>query len=190
MKLFEVKLKNDRTRPYQVLASLILLVNILFFIMAAVYNRGSLATGSAVVVGGISLIWYLAARHSQPGLMQHWKTITLALILVGHLVLGFWWAALALLALALLYRLAMRPLVVRITAERIEYPSLPTRMIAWGELNNIILKDGWLTIDFRNNRVAQVQVADEWYDDNRNNEKDLNEFCYIQLTTLASGLSQ
>lgn len=181
MKVFEIKLKKERTRPYQLLAQLILLVNLVFFLMMAVYEGSQLAIWSAVAVGGITLAWVLFARFQKPVLLSYWMPLMFGLTVAAHIVSGMWWVSLTLLALALLYKIAMRPLVVKISTEHIEYPSVPKRNISWAELNNVILKDGLLTVDFRNNRLAQLKVADEWYSNVANDEKDLNQFCSTQL---------
>lgn len=110
--------------------------------------------------------------------------MALFLVLAMHLLTGYWWAALAMLALAWLYNLAMRPLVVQVTHERIEYPSLPRRRIGWQELNNLVLRDGILTVDFRNNRLAQLNVADNANDNTGWDEETFNQFCRNRLAAI------
>jgi hypothetical protein len=43
--------------------------------------------------------------------------------------------------------------------------TLPTtfarKVIGWNELNNVILRDDLLTIDFKNNRILQLEVLDD-----------------------------
>lgn len=182
MNVFEIKLKKERTKPYRLLAQLILLVNLLFFLMMAIYEQSQSAIWLAAAVGGITLAWVAFAKWKKPEWSAYWMQIMLGLIVIAHAMGGMWWVSITLLALALLYKIAMRPLVVIITKEHIEYPSVPKRRIAWEELNNVILKDGLLTVDFRNNRLAQLPVSDEWYTDAANDEKDLNLFCSLQLS--------
>ena len=67
--------------------------------------------------------------------------------------------------------------LVSIFTDKILYPSLPQKNISWPELNAIILKDGLLTIDFKNNKLIQ-QTIDE---NSTVNEQDFNEFCRQQL---------
>jgi len=62
--------------------------------------------------------------------------------------------------------------------ESIVYPSFPKRIILWNELQNIVLKDGILTIDFRNNKLIQQDLDEEV----TVNEKEFNEFCKQQLS--------
>jgi len=69
-------------------------------------------------------------------------------------------------------------LQVLINPDKINYTSFPVRAIQWNELNNVILKDGILTIDFRNNKIVQAEIDDV---SNTINEKEFNDFCSQQL---------
>ena len=67
---------------------------------------------------------------------------------------------------------------VTINEGQITYPSFPKRKIQWNELNNIILKDGLFTIDFKNDNLIQQMIEDRA---GSINEKEFNEFCQQQL---------
>ena len=69
-------------------------------------------------------------------------------------------------------------MLVSIIKEKIAYPSFPKRNITWSELSNIILKDGLLTINFKNNKFIQ-QFVDETK--TAVNEQEFNDFCSQQL---------
>jgi hypothetical protein len=56
-----------------------------------------------------------------------------------------------------------------------------TRKISWSELNNVVLKDGLLTIDFKNNKLFQQEVDDQEDDDYDGSEDEFNAFCHQQL---------
>ena len=47
------------------------------------------------------------------------------------------------------------------------------------EINNIVLKDGLLTIDLKNNKLIQKEVNDEVLP---SDEHDFNEFCRQRLS--------
>ena len=81
-----------------------------------------------------------------------------------------------------LYSLSKRKLKVSF-ADQIIYPSIPVRIIQWNELNNVILKDGLLTIDFKNNKIIQQLIKHS----NQINEKEFNDFCKEQLESAAFG---
>jgi predicted metal-binding membrane protein len=51
----------------------------------------------------------------------------------------------------------------------------------WVEVQNVVLKDGLLTIDFLNNHILQYPVIAK---EKELNEKAFNQFCTLQLQTL------
>ena len=93
-------------------------------------------------------------------------------------LMGYWWIAVIVSILGILYLISKRPLLVRIIKENISYPSFPQKKLSWSELNNIILKDGLLTIEFKNNKFVQQPV-----DESKTsiNEQDVNDFCREHL---------
>jgi len=52
------------------------------------------------------------------------------------------------------------------------------RIVEWSELTNVIKRDDLLTLDFKNNRLMQVQIVNA--DDVPENE--FNQFCRQQLS--------
>lgn len=53
--------------------------------------------------------------------------------------------------------------------------------VTWAELNNVILRDGLLTIDFNNNTLIQVDTDDEDNADYEVTEDEFNAYCRTQL---------
>jgi hypothetical protein len=99
-------------------------------------------------------------------------------ILLFWIVNGYWWIGLLMLLLFLLFKVSDRQLIVTVSNSNLEYPSFPKRNIQWKDLSNLVLKDGLLTIDFKNNRIIQQYIGTE---SKPINEKEFNEFCREQL---------
>jgi len=91
---------------------------------------------------------------------------------------GLWWIGIMLLLFILLDFIAHKKLVVDITDKRINVPYILQKTFDWNEVNNVILKDGLLTIDFKNNKLFQQLILNS---DEDINEKEFNEFCRQQL---------
>ena len=83
-----------------------------------------------------------------------------------------------LLLFILLDFIAHKKLVVHVTDKTIVVPYMFQKDVSWDEVNNVILKDGLLTIDFKNNRLFQHIILNS---DKDINEKEFNEFCREQL---------
>lgn len=74
----------------------------------------------------------------------------------------------------LLYLLSVKTKLLCIGDDHILYPSFPKRKIKWHELNNIVLKDGLLSLDFKNNKIIQ-QLLEE--NETAIDENEFNQFC-------------
>jgi len=92
--------------------------------------------------------------------------------------MNFWWAAAAMALVLLLYLFAIQVPVLHISANGIKLSILGKRFLKWEQLHNLVLKDGLVTIDLKNNKLIQQ------YLDERSmpvNEKEFNDFCKKQL---------
>jgi len=78
------------------------------------------------------------------------------------------------------YFLAIKISRVYVSDQNISYHFFLKKTIRWNQLNNLILKDGLLSIDFKNNKLIQLTI-----DESKNviNEQEFNDFCRQQLIT-------
>lgn len=89
------------------------------------------------------------------------------------------WIGIAVLLLALLERPAKLPLEIGFSDDRIVINTLFKKRYDWQDFNNIILKDGLLTLDFKNNKLLQKQTLDDDEDDA--DEDEFNAYCRLCL---------
>ena len=54
---------------------------------------------------------------------------------------------------------------------------LSEKLYSWADIQNLVLKDGLLTIDFKNNHILQTPITSK----HRVDEKAFNQFCHQQL---------
>ena len=61
--------------------------------------------------------------------------------------------------------------------------SLPKKRFQWSELQNVVLKDEILTLDFHNNKLIQKEIETPV---SAEEEKEFNDFCFncIQAESL------
>ena len=83
-----------------------------------------------------------------------------------------------LLLFILLDFIAHKKLVVHVTDKTIVVPFILQKEVNWDEVNNVILKDGLLTIDFKNNKLFQHIILNS---DEDISEKEFNDFCKHQM---------
>lgn len=186
MEKFELVLKNEKEAQYQLLTKLAVVLNLLVLIIIAI-KAGSGSMRMQVITGmGLLAVVGLAQYYLQKRSMPRLLGTAIFFILITYSVLQFWWPAILMLVVGFFYLLTRRQLLVEVNNAEIIYPSFPKRKIAWTELNNIILKDGLLTLDFRNNRVAQAYVINDIHDYDLD-EIIFNDFCRRQLSQRKNG---
>jgi len=88
------------------------------------------------------------------------------------------WVGLPVLLLALLEKQARFALEIGFTSDRIVFNTLFKRRFRWTDFSNIMLKEGLLTLDFKNNKIFQKETIDE---DGDADEDEFNEYCRKQL---------
>lgn len=80
--------------------------------------------------------------------------------------------------IALLERQAKFPSEIGFSEELIVVNSFPKKKYSWNEINNALIKDGILTVDFKNNMLIQKEIED---DVSTELETEFNHFCQQQL---------
>jgi hypothetical protein len=180
---YEVILKNSKLKGYALSGWLILLLSMvgqLYFSLSGKF-RGDLywVTGMIVATGALFL---LARSRNQNNFKDRDYVIGF-----GYAISTLIWLKWQLYVIAVfvfliyvLYHLATRRFQVLFSTNTISYSAFPRRTIQWNELNNVIMKDGILTIDFKDNKLLQNEMEG----DDKINEKEFNEFCSKQLSTV------
>jgi hypothetical protein len=74
---------------------------------------------------------------------------------------------------------ARHPLEIGFTSDKVVINSLFKRIYPWSAFNNIMLKDGLLTLDFKNNKLIQKEAEED--DDPDAEEDEFNDYCRSHL---------
>jgi len=91
------------------------------------------------------------------------------------------WLMLFFVIMALLEKFALTPEEIGFNDEQIVFNGLVPKKIRWTELNNVILKDGIITLDFKNDRLIQKETDDEEEEDEDATEEEFNEYCAARV---------
>ena len=164
MDKFTITLPNDKIKTYRMLLLLISLINIVMlslfkFRMPTDSLTGYVISGAIGATSAPLLLWLFAKkdqdRHSH-------RMITGILIsCTAWFMLGFVLAGISLMVVSLLALMAIRTLLVIVDHTGIVYPSIPAQKLNWSEVDNLLLKDGILTIDLKNNKLMQFRIAEK-----------------------------
>ena len=172
---FTIVLKNEKVKTYTVISWFIIALNFILLVYVGVSGRSkidNLPYFSAVLLLGIFVFRFISKRED---FENDSLSLCFSIAIISWIVMQFYWAAAIVIVLFLFQDISRRKLTVLVFDDRVVYPSFPKRTIEWKEMNNMILKDGVLTIDLKNNKVYQNEI------NSPTSEIDLNEFCDTHL---------
>jgi hypothetical protein len=184
---YVVILKNDRERATDMISLLLCLFSAGMFLHNS-YRRVQ-PNYLGIALSGILLIGLIVNiilgrrrpaagyRSAPPVRYRYW----LLLSAVGWFALTTtpWFGGFFVLFAILEYQ-AKRALEIGFDDDRIVINNIVRQSYDWSAFNNVILKDGLLTLDFKNNRLLQKEVADDDEEDDAD-EEEFNAFCRARL---------
>jgi hypothetical protein len=182
MRKYSFILKNEKTKKYRLISQLLVLFNLLGFVFILVNNEVRIAKNLilmfAILITAVYTFFTVIEWITKKALPDFWHRSIFGVCAVVWYTEGFWWLTIMLFLFILLDFTAYKKLIVDITDKKIIVPYILQRTIDWSEVNNVILKDGLLTIDLRNNKLFQQLILNS---DDDINEKEFNDFCRQQL---------
>lgn len=95
---------------------------------------------------------------------------------------NYWMAGLFALA-ALLERQVKFPQEIGVDENGITFNTLPSKEYEWKEINNLLLKEGVLTVDYKSNKLFQHEIESEVSADL---EREFNRYCQSKLASAQS----
>lgn len=171
-------LKNAKLKSYYVMGWMLILLNLLALSILIFTPAHEGKWIYAVIYIALMLFVFITSGNvKRSGWIDKRTAIgtLLTLAIVIWVVFDLYVFAALNAVLCFFYYISTRRFEIVVSSKNIIYPSFPSRLIEWKELHNIIIKDGILTIDFKNNKLLQAELEEPF------NEKKFNEFCKEQL---------
>ena len=174
---FILVFKNRGHATVNWISRMMLLLAIAVFIFASLpFTKTS---ASPLAITAIVITWWLLTemrlRKGKPVFFR------IALLVAGvgwYIQPGGFALAMIYVVAALIEKQVKFPQEVAFDDEEIVVNSFPRKRYAWSAVNNIVLKDGILTIDFTTNRLIQKEL--ESYPSPKD-EQEFNAFCKEKL---------
>ena len=98
------------------------------------------------------------------------------------------WLAFVFIILGLLEYQAKYSVEIGFADDRVVINYMFKKVYRWDQFNNIVLKDGLITLDFTNNRVLQREIEDDEDEDDAE-EDELNEYCRSRMEFSRASIS-
>ena len=177
MQKFEILLKNEKLKLYNRFSLFILIILTLLYVYFTFFAKPISSVSTRYIILAF-MILFLVAFYLKKSREIIKPVHFYFFLILGWALIGEYLLAGVTLLLQLLLDSATGKKMVTLSADKIIYPSFPKRIIYWADLNNLLLKDGLLTIDLKSNKVIQQLV-----DENKTpvDEKEFNDFCRQQL---------
>ena len=185
---YVVILKKNSERATDLLSILLCLLSAFCFLYTAI---GSLylatgATAYAWFIGAAALVLLAGlainitskrkSRHTR--VRYRYLLIIAAIGWIGMTLMP--WIGLFFFLVAFLEYQTKRPLEIGFHHDRVVINTLIKERHDWASFNNVVLKDGLLTLDFKSNRLMQKEVADDDEEDDAD-EEEFNAYCRGRL---------
>jgi hypothetical protein len=184
---YVVVLKNQHTRYINILGFLLGTLSIIFFVRE-LFQPGQ--TGFVYLIGVLFiaavLVWNVYHSVYKSKKVYYSRALLIA-ALVWMKMPYYQWLSFVFIILALLEYQAKYAIEIGFSDNEIKFNTLIKRKYSWTDFTNIILKDGMLTLDFKNNKILQREIEDDDDDDDAD-EQEFNEYCRIQLARAYSNI--
>ena len=175
---FVIPLKNEKLGTYTTISWFIIVLNMVALIYMGITKKGSIDNLPYFSAGLLICIFVGRWIIKRETIESEMITLSFSVAILTWLIIQLYWIAALILLLFIFQEISRRKLFVLVFEDCISYPSFPKRIIEWKELNNVVLKDGLLTIDLKNNRVFQNEAMSMIY------EPEFNEFCQSHIQSL------
>jgi len=177
MQQFDIILQNDKIKSYRSIALIILLLNLAIFIFLLFFDQYRYESASAILLVGIYIFMrlYFIRKYGQGNYLDQVILFVLAGCWLG---LQNYFMVISLVVLGALYHLSLQKLQLVFTKEKIVKMNFPVKEFQWNSLNNVILKDNILTLDFKDNKLIQAEIERS----QNINEQQFNSFVQSQLS--------
>lgn len=173
-----IVLKKTNLNRVNQISQLMLVLAVIAFIGSFIAGRSSNILG--LVISLLILGWWIFCYTQQKRNIDPSYRFALLLAATGwYFQKDGIWFSLVYLICAMLEKPAKVPDEIAFDETEIVTNHFPKKRYQWNEFNNVILKDGLLTLDFKNNQLIQKKVDAEV---SKDVEAEFNEFATKQLT--------
>jgi hypothetical protein len=178
MQQFEIILKNDKVKLYRAIAKIFLLLNFTVFILLLFYKPYRYPSIAFL----IAFLLYLLLRQflfSKGHINNILDEFVFFIPAAGWLGMHSFVIGAGCILMGLLYKLSLQEIKFVFGHENIIKMNFPRKILEWNLLNNVILKDNILTLDFKNNKLLQAEI-----EKNNINEIDFNSFAKTRMSKI------
>ena len=178
---YVVTLKKNTDRPFSIICHILMLLSVAAFLyaLAREWQSGYKKDYRLIVVTALSIAWWMRLLVGKKEGKPYFR-IGFFLIAIGwffeplhQVFIGIFYTVAALLEKQVKF-----PAEIGVDNNGVLFNTLPKKSYPWNDIRHILIKDNLLTIDFKNNRLLQKEIAANVPEDL---EKEFNTYCRTHL---------
>lgn len=171
---FVLVLANKERRAAHFISLVLLSITLLTaFIYIATHISVARIILILLVIALIISVYLQLTRKSENGFPQFMWPIAIAGLCWFQIPNGFY-IGLVFMAAAIFEKQSQIPVEIGIDATGITFNHFPQKFHAWNTIQHFIIKDGLVTIDYKNNKVFQKELANTTSSEE---EAEVNAYC-------------
>ncbi len=173
---FKIILRNKKIKSYRLIGYIILLINtaFLFYILWSPLKRSAAILSLVILALYFLFQWNYIRKGKQAFFFNEFIFFILGICWIN---LENYFAVAINFVIGVLFYLAIQKLSVIFNGKAVTMNFFPKKEYEWNQFSNVVLKDGILTLDFKNNKLFQGEIED----DNLIKEREFNSFVSTQL---------
>jgi hypothetical protein len=176
---YSIVITNERYKITKMVKIFFLLINVFAITYVALITDQPKRIIWAVLTLFVVIGLFVPKKHKLHKYLSQSSAADYLWLAIGWMSLENYWMLLAVIVFALINSMLKERHEIKFFDNLITINTFPQKEIKWFELNNVMLKDGILTIDFRNDKLIQSEFNHEESD--ADNEEQFNNYCQQQL---------
>ncbi len=183
---YVITIKEPDYKKANAITFLMLLLAVAFFVYVAVHQWATKYHNAAIlylVIAAFILLWsvYTFVSSQQKNKVAYYRLALFAAAIgwFAEPISNYWMTGLFVIA-ALLERQVKFPQEIGVDERGITFNTLPQKEYEWKDIKNVLLKEGILTVDYKNNKLFQHEIES---DVNPALEREFNQYCTTKLAT-------
>lgn len=178
-----IKLKAPDLKLVDRISKWMLFLSFILFI----YNAVSFEKSRGIfynIISVVLLVWFIWFSYLKKNKAVRYYRIGLFIAAIGWLYMlnNYSLIAVILIVAALFEKQVKLSPELKVDETGISFNSFPAKAYKWNDLNNLVVRDGLLTVDYKTNKIFQKEIDVE---SNVVEEMEFNTFCQEQLMTEA-----
>ncbi len=154
MQQFDITLVNEKERSYRLMIFFFAVLHFIFFIYLFFVE----GLKKDAILGLVLMALYIIYRVLECKHNKQPFSFSPGFFWVNILAFSFFWLAVIDFVLSILSTIALQRTIFNFSKGRIETRVIPWKKYKWDEFNNVMIKDNFLTLDFKNNKLLQAKI--------------------------------